>query len=149
MSNATSSRGLDFLSKWEGCILHVYLDCVGIPTVGVGHVVLPGEDNFSAGITKEQALELLSKDVSKCERAIAQYIHVPLTQNQYDALVSWSFNCGVGVLRTSTLAKLLNSGDYQGAADEFPKWCKAGGKTNQGLLNRRNAERELFLREDA
>ena len=70
---------------------------------------------------------------------------MPVTQNQFDALVSFTYNLGAGNLRSSTLLKKLNAGDYAGAADEFPKWNKAGGKELAGLTRRRNAERDLFL----
>jgi lysozyme len=143
----TSDAGVAFIAGWEGEVLHVYKDCVGIPTVGVGHVVLQGED-FSHGITHEQALEILRKDLGKAEQAVARNIRVPLTQNQFDALVSLVFNAGAGAVKGSTLAIKLNAGDYAGAADEFPKWCHAGGKVNAGLLRRRMSEQQMFLRED-
>lgn len=144
-----SDAGLRFIMRWEGTILHVYKDQVGIPTVGVGHVVLPGED-FSGGITHQQAMELLRKDVAKCERALNDpgIVKVKLTQNQFDAMCSWLFNCGTGALtRSSTLTK-LNAGDVQGAAEALLLWSKAGGKPNQGLLNRRKDEKRVFLTPD-
>ena len=84
-----SNDGLQFIMREEGVVLHIYKDQVGIPTVGVGHVVLPGED-FSDGLTKQEAMELLRKDASKCERALndTSVIKVPLTQNQFDAMSS-------------------------------------------------------------
>lgn len=146
----TSANGLNFISKWEGCVLHVYKDIAGLPTIGVGHLIKPGE-NFTT-ITKEQALELLAKDVLKCEQAIAKFISVPLNQNQFDTLVSFSFNCGTGVLQTSTLAKRLNQGFHNEVPTHLLSWCKytviENGvkvlKTNQGLLNRRKSEGELW-----
>lgn len=139
-----NQQGLDFIARWEGVVLHVYKDVVGIPTIGVGHVLLPGE-SFPNGITREQALAILAKDVLKCENGIAKYITQPLNQNQFNALASFTFNCGVGALQTSTVRRKLNNGDYQGAADALLMWCKAGGKVNAGLLNRRKDERRLFL----
>lgn len=136
--------GLDFIARWEGVVLHVYKDVVGIPTIGVGHVLLPGE-SFPNGITYDEALSLLAKDVLKCENGITKYITQPLNQNQFNALASFTFNCGVGALQTSTVRRKLNNGDYQGAADALLMWCKAGGKVNTGLLNRRKDERRLFL----
>ena len=136
--------GLDFIARWEGVVLHVYKDVVGIPTIGVGHVVLPGE-SFPNGITYDEALSLLAKDVLKCENGITKYITQPLNQNQFNALASFTFNCGVGALQTSTVRRKLNNGDYQGSADALLMWCKAGGKVNAGLLNRRKDERRLFL----
>lgn len=144
-----SSDGLKFIMRWEGVVLHVYKDQVGIPTAGVGHVVLPGED-FSDGLTNEEAMELLRKDVGKCERALndSKVVKVPLTQNQFDSMCSWLFNVGTGALtRSSTLTK-LNAGDIPGAAEALLLWSKAGGKPNQGLLNRRKAEKAVFLTPD-
>lgn len=150
----TSSNGLKFLMREEGVILHVYKDQVGIPTVGVGHVVLPGED-FSDGLTNQEAMELLRKDVGKCERAIAQLVEVTITQNMYDMLVSLSFNIGtgdvkrrVGGLAGSSVIKFLNQGNFQQASSAFLLWCKAGGVKNQGLYNRRVRESKLFLTPD-
>lgn len=136
--------GLDFIARWEGVVLRVYKDVVGIPTIGVGHVLLPGE-SFPNGITREKALEILAKDVAKCEAAITKYITQPLNQNQFNALASFTFNCGTGALQTSTVRRKLNNGDYQGAADALLMWNKAGGKFNRGLANRRADERKLFL----
>ncbi len=142
--------GLEFIARWEGTVLHVYKDIVGIPTIGVGHVVLPGE-SFPNGITKEQALALLRKDVKKFEKKIDEFVLVPLNQNQYNALASFVFNVGPGRpgyeggFYSSTVRRKLNLGDYQGAADAMLAWNKAGGKFNQGLQNRRNDERKMFL----
>jgi lysozyme len=142
----TSKNGLDFISRWEGCILHVYKDAAGLPTIGIGHLIKAGE-SFTT-ITKEQALDILSKDIAKCEEAVNKYIVVNLNQNQFDALVSWSFNCGVGVLQTSTLCKRLNAGFYDEVPQHLLNWCKAtiNGKVtvNQGLYNRRKSEGELW-----
>jgi len=146
MTQKTSENGLGFIAKWEGCILHVYKDVAGLPTIGVGHLIKPGE-NFTT-ITKAEALELLAKDVSKCEEAIIKNIKVPLNQNQFDALVSWSFNCGTGVLKTSTLSKRLNEGFYDEVPNHLLNWSKAtiNGKsqTVKGLLNRRISEGQLW-----
>jgi lysozyme len=106
--------------------------------------VLPGE-SFPAEISHEQVLALLGRDISKCEDSIARYVSAALNQNQHDALASFTFNCGGGALEKSSLRAKLNRGDYVGAADGLLAWCKAGGKDNTGLLNRRKAERALFL----
>lgn len=144
----TSDAGLGMITRLEGEVLRVYKDPVGIPTIGVGHVVRPGE-SFPNGITKEESRELLRKDVAIAEDAVNDAVKVPLSQDQFDALVSFTFNVGTGALRKSTLLRLLNQGDYQGAADQFPKWRMAGGKVLQGLVNRRKAERQTFMRTPA
>jgi len=146
-------KNIDFTAGWEGLRLKVYLDVVGIPTIGYGHVLLPGE-SFPNGITKVEAVELLRKDMSKAEKAINDWVNVPLTQNQFDALCSLVFNIGTGRPKydggfwSSTVRRKLNGSDYQGAADAFLMWCKAGGTVNTGLLNRRKAERLLFMKPD-
>jgi len=145
----TSQAGLDFIAKWEGVILKPYKDVAGLRTIGVGHLIQPGE-NFPDGvaITKEQALALLSEDVKKCEEAIAKAIRVPLSQSQFDALISFGFNCGVGVYTTSSACKALNVGDIAGFVVGLLMWDKArinGVMTPvAGLTARRRAEAELF-----
>ena len=79
------------------------------------------------------------------ERAVLRLWPVPLTQGQYDALVSFSFNLGAGALQSSTLRRKIMRGDYEGAADEFPRWVFAGGRRMVGLVRRREAKRALFL----
>jgi GH24 family phage-related lysozyme (muramidase) len=144
----TSSAGLAFIAHFEGEVNTVYHDVAGVATIGIGHALKPNE-SFPAGITHQQAIDLLTKDVVVAESAINRYVTVSLTQDQFDALVSFTFNLGTGALASSTLLKLLNAGNYQGAANEFPRWCKAvvNGRpvVNPGLLKRRNAERDMFL----
>lgn len=133
------------IARLEGEVLHAYRDQAGVLTIGVGHVVKKGE-SFPGTITKEESRELLRKDVKIAEDAVNNSVKVSLTQDQFDALVSFTFNVGGGALKKSTLLRLLNAGDYQGAADQFPKWRVAGGKVLQGLVNRRQAERQTFLK---
>lgn len=140
----TSEAGLAFIAREEGTVLHVYIDVVGVPTIGVGHVLLPGE-SFPNGITKNQALAILAKDIVVAETAINNGVRVPINQHQFDALVSFTFNCGTNAFKTSTLLKKLNAIDYQGAADELLKWTKGGGKDLPVLVGRRKRERALFL----
>jgi lysozyme len=135
---------LTFIEREEGCVLHIYKDQVGYPTIGIGHLIRPGED-FSNGITLEEAYALLRKDLLYTADAIMRLIKVPITDNQYAALLSWVFNCGTGALQCSTLRSRLNRGEYYGAAMEFEKWCMAGGRRLQVLYNRRLRERNLFL----
>lgn len=95
-------------------------------------------------ITQQQADDYLRRDVRQFERAVARQVRVPLTQGQFDALVSFAFNLGEGALAQSTLLRLLNAGDYAGAAAQFDRWNKAGGRVLPGLVRRRAAERALF-----
>lgn len=135
---------IDFITREEGCVLHVYKDIAGYPTIGVGHLIRPGED-FSAGITEEEAEELLRKDLQNAAISVCRLIKVPLTDEQYASLLSFVFNLGGGSLQRSTLRSKLNRMDYIGAAEEFLKWCWAGGKKSRALYNRRMRERNLFL----
>lgn len=97
-------------------------------------------------ITIERARQLVAATLAgEYEAAVNRYVTVPLTQGQYDALVDFAYNAGAQNLRTSTLLKKLNAGDYSGASAEFPKWVNGGGKKLPGLIKRREAERQLFL----
>ena len=96
--------------------------------------------------TEAQAYEWFRFDIARFEAVVNRVIKIPLKQNQFDALVSFAYNLGATNLSNSTLLRKLNSKDYKGAAAEFPKWNKAGGKVMNGLTKRRNAEMELFLK---
>ena len=139
----TSDVGIELIKKYEGCVLKSYKCPSGVWTIGYGHT-----NGVKSGmqITKAQALDYLKQDLSTFEKAVTNCVKVPLNQNQFDALVSFSFNCGTGALKTSTLLQKLNSSDYNGAANEFPKWNKSNGKVLNGLVKRREEEKELFLK---
>ena len=139
----TSDVGIELIKKYEGCVLKSYKCPSGVWTIGYGHT-----NGVKSGmqITKAQALDYLKQDLSVFEKAVTNYVKVPLNQNQFDALVSFSFNCGSGALKTSTLLQKLNSSDYNGAANEFLKWNKSNGKVLNGLAKRREEEKELFLK---
>ena len=139
----TSQKGIDLIKRFEGVVLKVYKDAVGLPTIGYGHLIKKGE--VFTTLTQQQAEELLAKDLKQFEEGISTSVKVALTQNQFDALVSFAFNLGMGNVNSSTLLRKLNAGDIQGAANEFVRWNKAGGKTLAGLTRRRLAEKELFL----
>jgi len=96
--------------------------------------------------TEAEATERLSREIAKFEKAVDQLVTVPLNQNQFDALVSFAYNCGIGALGESTLLKRLNVGDVQGAALQFPRWNRGGGRVLQGLVNRRAREQALFMK---
>lgn len=137
-----SKNGIRFIQQWEGCRLTSYQDGGGVWTIGTGHTrgVTAGQT-----ITQVQADQYLDDDLQSVNNALNSVVSAPVNQNQYDALSSFTFNLGSGALKHSTLLRLLNQGNYAGAADEFPKWCFDNGKVIQGLVNRRNAEQSLFL----
>ena len=136
-----SKAGLDLIKQFEGLYLQAYRCPAGVPTIGYGHTagVAMGQT-----ITQQQADDYLRRDVRQFERAVSRLVRVPLTQGQFDALVSFAFNLGEGALAQSTLLRLLNAGDYAGAAAQFDRWNKAGGRVLPGLVRRRAAERALF-----
>ena len=131
--------------EFEDCKLEAYFDPgTGAEpiTIGVGHT---GGIKIGDVITQEQADEYLVNDVAHAANAVNQMVDENMTQGQFDALCSFAFNLGIGNLKNSTLLKKLNSGDIQGAADQFLVWNKAAGKVMAGLTRRREAERTLFL----
>lgn len=137
-----NQKGIDLIRHFEGLYLESYKCPAGVWTIGYGHT-----GGVSAGekISEEKAEDLLREDLGRFEKGMEELVKVKLNEDQFSALVSFSFNLGLGNLSKSTLLKKLNTGDYAGAADEFPKWRKAAGKVLQGLVKRRAAERELFL----
>ena len=139
-----SEHGLELLKEWEGCILHIYKDAAGLPTIGIGHLITKNDPDFSKGITEEEAFSILAKDVAPAENCVNSYVKVELNQNQFDALVSFTFNCGLGAFQKSTLLKLLNEGQYNQIPIQLLRWTKAGGKQCDGLVVRRNDEIKLW-----
>lgn len=140
----TGREGIELIKGFEGLRLSKYQDVVGKWTIGYGHLILPNE-SFPNPLTEKQAEDLLRKDLATSEAGVTRQVKVKLSQQQFDALVSFTFNLGAGNLQSSTLLKKLNAGDYSGAADELLRWNKAGGKEVAGLTRRRAAERKLFL----
>ena len=138
--------GIALTEAAEGCCLVAYLDSDNVLTIGVGHT---GPDvHWGLTITQDHADTLLLLDVKYAEDGVKRLVTVPLTQHQFDALVDFTFNEGVGHLASSTLLKNLNAGDYAGAAEEFAAWCMGGGKVLAGLVTRRGWDRDLFLTPD-
>lgn len=142
----TSATGLAFISREEGVILHPYNDSRGFATVFVGHLiaqrpVIPADFQRFAPLTREHAIEYLRRDVRVAESAVNGGVKVPLNQNEFDALVSLTFNIGNGAFAGSTVLRRLNAGDRRGAADAFLMWHIGGA----GLIFRRQRERTLFL----
>ncbi|ERT10106.1 lysozyme, partial [Photorhabdus temperata] len=134
--------GLKALKGYEGCSLTAYRCPAGVWTIGYGHTrgVKPGDV-----VTDKQAEQFLLDDLAPVYLTIEANVKVPLTQGQFDALCSFIFNCGAGAFVCSTLLKKLNAGDYRGAADEFMRWNKAGGRVLPGLDARRASEKTMFL----
>lgn len=131
--------------------LKAYRDAVGVWTIGYGHTGLVHKDGTvfpGRTVTEQEAEDLLKHDLTTFTETVSRLIEVDLNSDQFGALVSFAFNLGGGNLRKSTLRKKLNHGDYDGAAGEFPKWCKAGGKKLLGLYRRRKAEQRLFRGKD-
>lgn len=140
-----SPAGITLITSFEGCRLEAYSDASPsrIPTIGYGHTgagVMLGQR-----ITQERACELLTADLLKFEAAVSRLVKVPITQCQFDALVSLVYNMGPFPFERSNLLSLLNSGDVAGAADQFQFLNHSRGEVIRGLTRRRAAERELFL----
>lgn len=142
-----SKQGYDLIKAFEGYFQRPYLCPAGYPTVGYGHVIVKGED-FSAGLTEEEANDLLHKDMFSYEQAVLRLIRVPLTQSQFDALVSFTYNLGSGALQRSTLRQKINRGEHEDVPVEMLKWIWAGGRKLKGLLRRRQAEGVLYAKKE-
>jgi GH24 family phage-related lysozyme (muramidase) len=141
----TSDKGVEQIKSFEGFRSMPYQDVVGKWTVGYGHLMVAGDGLVQGSpITMGQATTLIKQDLHTAEEAVNS-CGVELTQNEFDALVSFTYNLGVGAFQRSTLLKLLKADRKNEAAVEFPKWAMAGGKEVPGILKRRHAEQECFL----
>lgn len=139
----TSNNGIDLIKKFEGCVLKAYLCPAKVLTIGYGHT---GKDVVKGMvISQEKAIELLRQDLAKFETAINQAVKVQLTQSQFDALVSFTYNVGIAAFKNSTMLKFINQRHFPLAAGQFDRWVKANGTVLKGLVNRRAAEKKLFL----
>ena len=136
-----SLEGLSLIKKFEGCKLEAYKCSAGVWTIGYGHTTGVKEGDVC---TQEEAEKLLRGDIFKFEEYVQDSVKVDLDQSQFDALVAWTFNLGPGNLRSSTMLKKLNNGEYESVPFEMRRWNKAGGKTLDGLIRRRQAESLLF-----
>ena len=137
-----SETGIQLIKKFEGCSLKAYKCPAGIWTIGYGHTSGVKEGQT---ITKKEAEAYLKQDLTTFETFVSNLVTVAINQNQFDALVSFCYNLGPGNLRSSTLLKRINAGDFNGAAEQFDRWVYAGGKKLPGLVKRRAAEKALFL----
>ena len=143
-----SSTGIKLISEFEGCYLDAYLCPANVWTIGIGTTIYPNGAKVKNGdtCTLEQANQYLAHDMKEFEKTVNDAVEVDLTQNQFDALVSLTYNIGSTAFKNSTLLKKLNAKDYAGAADQFLVWNKGGGKILKGLVRRREAERALFTK---
>ena len=145
------------LVQWEGFKPKVYNDSAGLPTIGVGHLLTAQERKskrldiagkpvaYTKGLTEEQVRGLLAQDLGRYEDAVSKTLVVQLEQDQFDALVSFCFNVGIGAFQKSSLVTCVNAGKLAEVPDELRKWTKAGGKQVQGLVNRRENEVKLWM----
>lgn len=141
----TSQKGINLIKEFEGCKLTAYkpVSSEKYFTIGYGHYGADVKSDLT--ITEQEAENYLRADLQKFETGVDKAVKVGITQNMFDALVSFTYNCGIGALQSSTLLKKLNAGDFNGAANEFLKWNKSGSSVLPGLTRRRQAERALFL----
>ena len=148
----TSQNGIDLIKQFEGYFPHTYTCPAGIITIGYGHT--GSEAYWDNEVTEREAERLLIADLVTVEGSIETLVKVKLNQNQFDSLASFVFNLGASALKRSTLLRLLNNGDYTGAATEFCKWNKYKNRVTgeikilPGLIRRRCEEAILFLKED-
>jgi lysozyme len=147
----TNAAGLSLIRQAEGLRLRAYLCPANVWTIGIGTTVYPDGRKVRSGdkCTAQQADSYLAHDLQEFEQAVAAMVTVPVTSNQFSALVSLAYNIGISALRGSTLLRLLNAGDYAGAANQLRRWNRGGGRVLPGLVTRRAAERDLFLTPDS
>ncbi len=138
-----TENGLNLIKQFEGFSSTVYICSAGYSIIGFGHVLRPGE-HFDDGIDKQQAELLLRRDVQVAERAVLRLINVPLTDGQFDALVSFTFNLGAGALQRSTLRCKVNREEHAEVPAKFVRWVYAGGRKLPGLVKRRRCEALMY-----
>lgn len=140
-----SQEGINLIKKWEGSSPVPYRCPAGYMTIGIGHVIRENE-SFTRALTNKEIEDLFRKDVLIFEGAVNNNVRVPIKQNQFDALVSFTFNVGITAFRNSTMLRLINANQLKEAGDQFLRWVYANGKVLEGLRRRREDERRLFLR---
>lgn len=143
-----SQKGIDLIKEFEGFSAKMYKDAVGLPTIGYGTLIDTKEENYlkTKIITKQEAEQLLRKDVEIFESSVNKMITSKINQNQYDAIVCFVYNLGANNFRKSTLLKKINiNPNDKTIRDEFMKWNKAGGMILKGLTRRRKAEADLYF----
>jgi lysozyme len=142
----TSLTGINHIREFEGERLKAYRCSANVLTIGVGHTSAAGAPEVYEGmtITAADSAEILARDLQKFEQGVEKLLQVRVTQNQFDVLVSFAFNCGLGSLQKSTLLKRVNEGNNDAVPAELMKWTRAGGKEIAGLVRRRRAEAKLW-----
>ena len=142
----TSDAGLKLIMQFEGLRLKAYRCPAGVWTIGYGHTSAAGAPEVRDGmrISAQEAEAILKRDLAGFEAAVAGMVKTELTQAQFDVLVSFAYNCGVGALKASTLLKRVNAGAFDAVPAELMKWTKAKGKELPGLVRRRRAEAALW-----
>ena len=140
-----SQEGVNLIKHFEGCRLEAYKCPAGVWTIGYGHTKGVKEGD---AIEQEAAEAFLIEDLESFEQAVTRLVEVPLTQQQFDALVSWTFNLGAGNLAESTLLRKLNNYQYAEVPEQMMRWVRAGGQVLDGLVRRRAAEAALFQNKD-
>ena len=145
----TSKKGLDLIKKYEGLELKPYLCPANIPTIGYGATYYPNDVRVTMSdkdITEGFAEVLLLEMLERYEKGVERYVQVDINQNQFDALVSFAYNLGLGALKSSTLLKKINNNPCdQNIVFQFNRWTKAGGKKLKGLVKRRKEESILYF----
>lgn len=137
-------QAVEIVKEFEGFSPCSYICPGGKKTIGFGHVILPDEE-FDEPLPISKAEEILFGDLHEAAKAVNDLVTTILTQSQFDALTSFVYNIGQGNFRSSTILKLLNKRDYEGASREFERWIYGGGKRLPGLIRRRERERALFV----
>jgi lysozyme len=144
-----SQNAINLIKQFEGCRYNPYRDSVGLWTVGYGHLIGDGK-SLSSGdnriFTQEEIDSFLVNDLTRTETGINMLVRVPITQNQYDALCSFCYNLGIGTFQKSTLLKDINAKLWDAAANDLLKFHFAGGVSQPGLVKRRQAEHDLFIK---
>lgn len=141
----TGSAGLTLIKRFEGFSATPYLCPANIHTIGYGHVIVAHERDLLTQVDEAQAERLLVQDVHAAERAVQNLITIPLRQNQFDALVCFTFNLGSGTLQRSTLRRVINRWDEEAVAGQWMRFVWAGGRKLSGLVRRREAELALYF----
>ncbi len=141
MPDKIGRKGIELVKHFEGFEADAYKDIVGVWTIGYGHT---GNVKVGDHVSEAEAETILANDLNRFERAVQNRVTVDLSQDQFDALVCWTFNLGEGSLQESTLLKRLNKGEHEAVPSEMARWNKAGGKVVKGLVRRRRAEGKLW-----